>query len=244
MLHAHTLQRFGDQLIAGAVEGGEDDREIVGHLFDALGIIDLSHDVGEELLVGLITDQGDHAVPDGLVVVSQMNGVENVQLVHFGGNGAGMVGRQLCAVLPIDLIAVVLLGVVGGGDIDAGNGMILPYGKTQLGSGAQGVKKPHLDAVSGHDAGGLPGKLLRVVAAVEAHHDAAVHSLLPLGLDDLGKGLSGVTDDVDIHPVQADGHSAAQTGGTELQRAEEPALDLFGIICDGSKLSAGDASHF
>ena len=102
--------------------------------------------------------------------------------------------------------------------------------------GRKASKQPHLDAVAGHDAGGLLGKLLRVVAAVKAHHNTAVHSLLSFGLDDLGKGLGGVADDVDIHPVQADGHGAAQTGGAELQRTEEPALDLFGIICDGSKL--------
>ena len=80
-----------------------------------------------------------------------------------------MVGRQLCAVLPIDLIAVVLLGVVEAVTLTPAMAMILPHGKNSTPGVGRRASKGAPDAVSGHDAGGLPGKSLRVVAAVEAH---------------------------------------------------------------------------
>ena len=51
-----------------------------------------------------------------------------------------------------------------------------------------------------------------------------------------GKALGGPADDIDVHLVQTHLHRAAQTGGAELQRAVEPALDLLVVVRDGPQL--------
>ena len=50
------------------------------------------------------------------------------------------------------------------------------------------------------------------------NNDALLLCLFPLGGDDIGKGLGGVADDMDVHMVQAQLHGAAQARGAELQR--------------------------
>ena len=65
------------------------------------------------------------------------------------GDGVGVLGRQLGAVGPVDLIAVVLLGVVAGGDVDARLTAVLPHGEAQLRRGPQGLEDAHMDAVGG-----------------------------------------------------------------------------------------------
>ena len=236
MLHAQALQGLGDEFIAGAVEGGVHHGEGVGHLLHHGLVVDLLHDVGQELLVGLLPHEGDEPLGDGLVVVHGLDAVEHVQLLHLLGHLVGVLGGQLGAVLPVHLVAVIFLGVVAGGDVDAGDAVVLPHGKGQLRGGAQGLKQAGGDAVGGHDAGGLPGKDVRVVPAVEAHGHAPGGGFGPLLQDDLGKGLSGVADHMDVHPVQAHTHGAPQTGGAEGQLVKKAALDLLLVPLDGLQL--------
>ena len=147
-----------------------------------------------------------------------------------------MLGGQLSAVLPVHLVAVVLLGVVGGGHVDARLTAVLADGEGQLRRGAHGLEQPHLDAVGGHDAGGFLGKLRRVVPAVKAHGNALCAGIRPLCLDHFGEGLGGVTDDVDVHLMQAGTHGATQTGGAEGELVKEAALNLLGVVGDGFQL--------
>ena len=243
MLHTHAAEHLGDQLVAGAVEGGVDHLEGVRHLLHRGAVVDLSHDVGQEALVGLLPHHDD--LPGGAggvaggaggVEVRLLHRGEEVQLRHLLGDGVGVVGGQLGAVGPVDLIAVVLLGVVAGGDVDARDAAVLPDGEGQLGGGAEGLEEPDGDAVARHDTGGLPGELGGVVAAVEAHGHPLGGGLGPLGQDDLGEGLGGMADHMHVHVVQAHRHGAAEAGGAELQGGEEPALDLLGIVGDGLEL--------
>ena len=52
-------------------------------------------------------------------------------------------------------------------------------------------------------------KQLAVIAAVKADGDALTHGLLTLGLNDIGKCLCCVADDVDIHLVKAELHGTS-----------------------------------
>ena len=201
MLHAQPLQRLRDELIAGAVEGGVHHLEGVCHLLHHGLVVHLFHDVGQEALVGLRSQKGDLSLRYRLVIVHGLDAGEHIQLPHLPGYLVGVSGGQLCSVLPVDLIAVVLLGVVAGGDVDAGDAAILPYGEGQLRRGAQGLEQAHGDAVARHDAGGLPGKKAGVVAAVEADSHAPGGGLRPLLQDHLGKGLGGMADHMDVHAV-------------------------------------------
>ena len=147
-----------------------------------------------------------------------------------------MPGGQLGAVLPVDLIAVVLLGVVAGGDVDAGDAAVLPHGEGQLRRGAQGLEQAHRDAVARHDAGGLPGEEIGVVAAVKADGHAPGGGLRSLLQDHLGEGLGGVADHMDVHAVQTHAHGAAQTGGAEGKLVKKAGLDLLFVPADGLQL--------
>ena len=152
------------------------------------------------------------------------------------GNGVSLFGGQLCAVRPVHLVAVVFLGVVACGDIEAGGGAVMPDGKAQLGSGAEALKNADMDAVCCHNAGGLFCKLLAVEAAVTGDNDALVHSLLTFSADNVCEGLSGMADDVDVHVVKTHLHGAAKAGSAELQRCKKAVFDFLFVVSDGFEL--------
>ena len=172
----------------------------------------------------------------GLLEVHALHAGEDVDLLQLGGDGVGVLGRQLGAVGPVDLIAVVLLGVVAGGDVDARLTAVVADGEAQLRRGAQGFKNADVDAVAGTDLGGGVGEQHVVVAAVHADGHALLFGGLALGGDDVGEALSGPADDVDVHLVQAHLHGAPQTGGAELQRTVEAVLDLLFVAGDALQL--------
>ena len=236
MLDAQTGQGLRHQLVAAAVEGRIYHLEGVRHLGHGVVIVDHIHDVCHELSIRLVPHGLDQACLDGFIEVHALSTGENIDLLQFRGDGGGVVGRQLCAVLPIDFIAVVLLGVVAGGNVDARLTAVLPHGKAQLRRGAQGLKDPHMDAVGGAYLRGSAGKLHGVVAAVHADGNALPPGVRSLGTDHVGKALGGPADDVHVHLVQSHLHGAPQSGGAELQRAVKPALDLLLVSGDGLQL--------
>ena len=236
MLHAQTPQSLRHQLPAAAVEGGIDHMEGIGHLGHGLPVVDHGHDVGHEPFVRLGAHDLDEALGLGIVKLHPADAGENVDLLQLTGNGGSVLGRQLGAVGPVDLIAVILLGIVAGGDIDARLTVVFPHGEAQLRRRPQRLEDTHMDAVGGADLCGGSGKLHRVVAAVHAQGHAPALGLLALSADDVGKALSGPADDVDVHLVQAHLHGATQTGGTEFQRPIEPLPDLLLIVPDALQL--------
>ena len=236
VLHTQIPQSLGNQLPAAAVEGGVDHMEGIRHLGNTFPVIDHGHDVFHEGVVGFLPHELN--VPGGLGFIKGhgLYAGEDVDLLQLSGDGIGVLGGQLGAVGPVDLVAIILLGVVAGGDVDARLAAVVPHGKAKFRSGAQGLKNPHMDAVSGADLGGGPGKLHAMVAAIHADGNALVHGGRAFSADDIGKALSGPADDIDIHLVQAHLHGAPQAGGAELQRAVESALDLLVVICNGGQL--------
>ena len=58
----------------------------------------------------------------------------------------------------------------------------------------------------------------------------------PLLQNHLGKGLGGVADDMDVHPVQSHPHGAPQAGGAKGELIEETGFDLLGVVLDGLQL--------
>ena len=161
---AQLLQHIGNLLVSRAVEGGVDHAEGVGHLGHGLPVVNLIQHVGEEFVIGLPAQQGDEPLGPGLFVVHGPDIVKDIQGLHLGGDGRRVLGGQLGAVGPIDLVAIVLRGIVAGGDVESGHTAVLPHGEGELRRGAHGLKKAHGDAVGGHHPGGGPGKFLGVNA--------------------------------------------------------------------------------
>ena len=207
--------------------------EVIRHLGHALPVVDHGHDIFHEGVVSFLPHKLDAPGGLGLVKGHGFYAGKNVDLFQLLGNGVGVVGGQLGAVGPVDLVAVILLGIVAGGDVDARLAAVVPHGEAQLRGGAKGFENAHMDAVGGADLRGSPGKLHAVVAAVHADGNALVHGGGAFGADDIGKALGGPADDINVHLVQAHLHGAPQTGGAELQGAVEAALDLLVIVCDG-----------
>ena len=236
MLHPGPGQGLGNQLVAAAVEGGVNQLEAVRHGRNGLRIDGHGHNLFQEGFIGFLSHDSDHAGLDGLVVGHDLHAGEDIDLLQLPGDGVGVLRRQLGPILPVDLIAVVLLWIVAGGDVDARLTAVVAYGEAQLRSGAQRLEDAHLDSRGGADLSGGPGKLHTVEAAVHADGHALLPGFLSLCADDVGKALGGVAHHVEVHMVQPHGHGAAKAGGAELQRAIEPALNLLGIVLDGFQL--------
>ena len=128
-------------------------------------------------------------------------------LVHGGGD--------LAAVAPKHFVAVVLLGVVAGGDHNAGGGVLDADAVAQFRGGTQILEKIHLDAVVAKNLGRYLRKQTGVVAAVVA--DAHAGSTFHLFLDVVGEALGGHAHSVLVHAVGAHAHDAAEAAGAELQ---------------------------
>ena len=237
MLDAQAGQRFGNQLVAGAVEGGIHHLEAVRHFGNGFLVIDLSHNVGKKLLVGFSSQHLNDSGPDSLLIIHALDIVEDVDFAKPFRNGVGMMGRQLGAVLPVDLIAVILFGIVAGGDVDPRLAAVLPDSEAQFGSGTQRLKNPHMNAVGGADFRRGSGKFHGVIPAVHADRHAPFFSFLPFGADHVGKALGGPADHVDVHVMQTGIHRAPQPGRSKLQGAVKAGFDFLGIVFDGRKLT-------
>ena len=158
VLDAQTPQGLRHQLPAAAVERGVDHLEGVGHLGHGLAVVDHGHDLFHKGAVRLLAHDLDETGLHRLLEVHALHAGEDVDLFQLGGDGVGVLGRQLGAVGPVDLIAVVLLGVVAGGDVDARLTAVVADGEAQLRRGPQGFKNADVDAVAGTDLGGGAGE--------------------------------------------------------------------------------------
>ena len=216
VLHPQLAQDVRDLLVSRAVEGGVHHGEGVRHLGHTGLVVDLGQDVLQECFIGLLPQEGDQALVQGLLVVHGTHAVKHVQLLHLLGDGGSVLGGKLGPVGPIHLVAVVLRRVVAGGDVEPGDAAVLPHGKGELRGGPHGLEQPHGDAVGRHHPGGRLGEFLGVDPAVVADGHPLGGGLRPLRQDHLGKGLGGVADHMDVHPPQAHAHHPTEAGGAEL----------------------------
>ena len=143
---------------------------------------------------------------------------------------ASVVGRKnLGAVVPVGLVAVVLAGIMAGGDVHTGLGAELTDGEGYLRRGAQTLKEIDLDTVGREDVGTSLGKEARVVAAVMAHNHGEVAAAGECLKDIVGKTLGGHAHNVAVHAVGAGSHDAAQSTGAELKVLVE-GVDEGGLV--------------
>ena len=107
----------------------------------------------------------------------------------------------------------------------------MAHGKAQFRCRTQSVKNADMYTVGSHDASSLMSKKLTVIAAVKADDYALFHRIPALGLNDIRKGLSRMTYDVNVHLMQTELHRSAQSGRTELERREKAAFYFLFIVC-------------
>ena len=135
----------------------------------------------------------------------------------------GVVRRDdLRAVLPVDLVAVVLGRVVARGDHDAGRGAEVLHreGGERRRAGAR--REYERDAGGGEDAGGVLGELAAHAAPVAADHHAARRRVGHVcGEEVLREARRSCAGRRRGSSGSAGAEDAAQPGGAELERAGE-----------------------
>ena len=236
VLVAQSAQNLGHQTVASAVERRVHQLELIGNLLYAVRVYRNLDDFAEVSLVGLLGQNTDETALNRLIIICTLYTGKDVGRCHFAGNHVCLCRRKLCAVLPVNLVAVVLLRVVGSGDVDACDAAVVTDCEGQLRGRTQLIKQQRLDAVCRHDARGLLGKLSREMAGVVCDGNAAVHCGLTIRYDQVCQTLSGLADGKAVHAVEANAQYTAQTGRAERQRRKETAFDLFLIICNSSQL--------
>ena len=158
---------------------------------------------------------------------------ENVGFLNFRIDHSGSIVGHLAAVGAIGLVAIVLGGVMGSRDHNAGVGLVIAGGKGQGGNGHEGIINAHLDAIGSQHAGSGFREHIGIDTAVIGDGNQLIAAL---GLNPVGKALGSLTDHVDIHPVGARAQNAAQAGSAELQCHREPVLDLLILTFDAFQL--------
>ena len=168
---------------------------------------------------------------DVLGILARQDHIDVGDLLHLGDDVLVVRGRHLRTISPVGLVAVVLLGVVRGGNNHARVTLELADREAQLGGRTQGVEEENREAVRGEDVGHTLGEHARVVAAVVADRHANLLAREVL-LQVVGQALRCSAHRVDIHAVGAHAHNAAQAAGTEFEVFVEALHEFLHIVVD------------
>ena len=117
----------------------------------------MDHLALQRLDIRIIDVFSDHLIEPLLFCLFFLHGIHLCIVCHslYLSHDAGVMRRcDLCAVLPVNLVAVVLRRVVAGGDVDAGDTMQCADCKGQLRCRTQRFKHISLDAVGCQTEGG------------------------------------------------------------------------------------------
>ena len=166
------LEGAAHRHIAAAVQGGIDDVEVA-----ALGAHQVrryqqaQHHADVIVVHFLVADDVQQPILAGGTLVHGQ-ALVIIQRKHQPADGLCSLGRYLRAVGAVHLVAVVLRGVVAGGDGYAGCGLQVPHGVADNGHRAQRVKQHRLHSTRREHQRRFFGKLRRHAAAVVANDHA------------------------------------------------------------------------
>ena len=147
--------------------------------------------------------------------------------------------RHLRAVLPVNLIAVILRRVVAGGDDNARDGMQMAHRVRQNRHRAQLVKQVHVNALVAEHKRGSLRKFRAHPAGVIGDDHAALAVFRVLAVDIIGKALGRAANVIQVHAVRARAEHAAHARRTEGQLGIESILDFLLVARDGLQLIDG-----
>ena len=227
LLQPQPPQGLRHQGRPGPVEGRVDHLQV--RLRHGLGPDALLEDGGQKRLVRLPADQFDAPVRQ----LRHGQGGQHVDLLHGRRHLGSVLRGQLGSVGPIDLVAVVFLGVVAGGDVDPRRRPVMPDGEGELRGGPQGFEQPYMDPHGRQDARRVLGIFPAVVAAVVADYGPGCGGLAPLGQDQAAQGPGRLAHHPGVHAPDACAHHAPQPGGAEAEGGEESLPDLLIVSPDG-----------
>ena len=175
------------------------------------------------------------AFPDAFVKIHLFDIAEIVQYLNAVIDAVRHGAGDLAAVLPVDLVAVVILGIMGSGDVDAGNGAQAPDQVGQLGGRPQIREDIGFDPVGRQNARGQLAESLGEMPAVMGDDDALCGRFGALLQDIIRQSLGGSADHVGIHAVGAGLELSPQTGGAEGQLLVKAFFDLVLVVINGEQ---------
>ena len=193
-------------------------------------------DVGDVVVVDLLLADD---LQQARLTRSRLVHLHRVLIAVFADQGEHLVGvlrRHLRAVLPVDLVAVVLRRVVAGGDDDARDGMQMAHRVGEHRHRAQLIEQVDVDALMRQHQRGRLGKLRAHAAGVVGDDHAAAGILGVLAVDVVGEALGGPAHVVQVHAVGARAEHAAHARGAEGQLGIEAVLDFLLIALKGAQL--------
>ena len=218
--------------IARAVKRCIHDRDLILHAVNRALIDYLCLDLCNIFVVDRCTDDLVESFCLCLLCSHRLNGGKIGDRHNFLSHALVMRRCKLCAVLPVNLVAVVLRRVVAGGDVDAGDAAKLADGKGKLRRRAQRLEPVRLDAICRQCQRCFLGKFRGHMTGVKCDRHAFCRAAL---LDDvICQSLGRTADGVDIHPVNTCTDDAAQSCRTKLQIHIETLFNLIFIALNGA----------
>ena len=222
---AQLCQQLFHAFQTGAVQRSVHQLQIGGActIAHTLGV-DGIHKVVQTFLAAVF----DLALGKGCVKVRRLYG-KAVYCFNGGKDLCCHLKGDLAAVCAVDLVAVVLGGVVAGGDAHACAAAVVPHRPAQCRGGLQTRVDVRLDAVSSQNSRRFFCEHIALDAAVVADG----HLLGQVGgVQIVGKPLGCLADVVDVHPVGACADDTTETTGAEFQLPVKTVGDGILVACN------------
>lgn len=200
-----------------------------------------SHERGGHVAVErVLADPGGGAGGYRVVKRRGANVCERVHRVDGRLNLAGHLGRDLAAVGPVDLVAVVLLGVVRRRDDDARVATQVAHGKGERRRGLKARVEIGVDTVGSEYRSRTLRELGAAMAQVMPDDDRGRVAFGRVGEQPGGKALRRLADAVDVHAVGTQAEGSSQATRTKGKVSVEGIGELVGSI--GELLKSGPVS--
>ena len=177
----------------------------------------------------LLGEVFDGSVLEPLLQAAPAHAVKGVHRGDGFTHPPGKLRYDLTAGVVVDLVAVVLRGVVAGGDHDAALTAQFPHRIGERRSGHQLGIDPHMHAVGSQNPGCLLGKFPGEMAAVVGDGNAGTVMILQ---QHPGQTLGGFAHCEAVHPGSAGIQDAPQSGSAEFQFPAEALCQQFRISGD------------
>ena len=174
--------------------------------------------------VNIVADNGD-----SVVALAPFHLIDRSDFLHFIYNIGVVRCDNLRSIVPINLVAVVLFGVVRSGYNHAALAAQIADCEREFGCRTQRIKQIDFDSVCHEDSSGSLAEGAAVVAAVVSQRHLYLFASKLLE-QIVAKALCGHPHGVDIHSVGASAHNSAQAACAEFQIAVERLNEFILIV--------------
>ena len=230
---------IGKAVLGKAARNAADPRAVERRIHDGNAAVDLAreHGSGRHRVQipadGLFTDPVNEAFLYSCFKIDTHDVRKRVNAVDGALNLLRGFGRDLAAIRPVDLVAVVFRGIVARGEHDTAAAGKVPHRKRKRRRGHDHGIQIDLNPVAREHLGRRAREHIALDAAVvgdgQLRLDKLFHAILAVS-------LRGFRHRIHVHPVRARADHAAKAAGAELQLPIEPVFDFGGRVFDPLQL--------